>query len=118
MEVFVSSTTDPWINMGLESYFLNQFTGTGCLVYRDAPCLVIGKNQNAYREVNVGFCKERNIPVIRRISGGGTVYHDLGNINTTFFGERRGMSVGLSPLSSFLACLTCQSSGMDVMAWS
>lgn len=110
MKVFVSLVTDPWVNMGLESFFLNHYQEEGCLIYRDAPCLVIGKNQNPYREVNITFCKEKALPVIRRISGGGTVYHDLGNLNTAFFGERRGIADNLyerwsEPLIEFLSSL-------------
>ena len=95
MKVFVSPVTDPMVNMGLESFFLNLFEGEGCLVYRNASCVVIGKNQNPYREVDVSFCKRLALPVLRRISGGGTVYHDLGNINTAFFGKRSGIADNL-----------------------
>jgi lipoate-protein ligase A len=91
MEVFVSPVTDPLLNMGLEAYFLERFEGEGCLVYRNVSSVVIGKNQNPYREVDVRLCKENNIPVLRRISGGGAVYHDLGNINTAVFGKRLGI---------------------------
>lgn len=110
MEVFVSSVTEPMVNMGLESFFLNKYEGEGCLVYRNAPCVVIGKNQNPYREVNVGFCKSESLRVLRRISGGGTVYHDLGNINTAFFGKRMGIADNLyerwtEPVIEFLKSL-------------
>ncbi|SVD63532.1 uncharacterized protein METZ01_LOCUS416386, partial [marine metagenome] len=47
--------------------------------------------QNPYREVDVRFCKRFNVPVLRRLSGGGAVFHDLGNINTAFFGRRRAI---------------------------
>ena len=92
MEVFVSPVTDPRVNLGLESFFLNEFEGEGCLVYRNAPCVVIGKNQNPYKEVDVAYCKRHGVEVLRRESGGGAVYHDLGNINTAFFGKRKGIA--------------------------
>lgn len=88
MKLFVSPVTDPAINLGLEAYFLQQYGEEGCLVYRNADCVVIGKNQNPYREVDVSFCKKHLISVYRRITGGGAVFHDLGNINTAFFGKR------------------------------
>jgi lipoate-protein ligase A len=46
--------------------------------------VVIGRNQNPFNEINMKYAKEHHIPILRRISGGGTVYHDLGNINFTF----------------------------------
>ena len=88
MKLFTSAENDPRINMGLEHFFLTQWGGAGCLVYRNSPSVLIGKNQNPYREANIPFCKREGIPIYRRISGGGAVYHDLGNINTAFFGER------------------------------
>jgi lipoate-protein ligase A len=47
--------------------------------------VVVGRNQNIYEEVDLKYCKSENIDICRRISGGGTVYHDLGNINIAFF---------------------------------
>jgi lipoate-protein ligase A len=53
----------------------------------NTPCIIIGKHQSANREVNTKFVTENNIPIIRRISGGGTVYHDTGNLNFTFISQ-------------------------------
>jgi len=52
--------------------------------YRNTPCVVIGRHQNPWTEANVPFLRENNIKLARRNSGGGTVYHDLGNINISF----------------------------------
>jgi len=53
-------------------------------IYVNEKAAVIGRNQNPWREVNLGYALENNIPVVRRISGGGTVYHDPGNVNISF----------------------------------
>lgn len=107
MKLFVSAETDPRVNMGLEHFFLEEWGGEGCLVYRNSPSVLIGKNQNPYREVNIPFCKREGISIFRRISGGGAVYHDLGNINTAFFGNRGSTCCNLyrrwsEPLLKFL----------------
>jgi lipoate-protein ligase A len=54
------------------------------MLYINAPSIIIGKHQNAFAEINYQFVKEHDIPVIRRLSGGGAVYHDKGNLNFTF----------------------------------
>jgi lipoate-protein ligase A len=59
------------------------------MLYRNEPSVIIGKHQNAFAEVNHLFVKQHQIPVIRRLSGGGTVYHDMGNINFTFIHNGR-----------------------------
>ena len=54
------------------------------MLWQNSPSVIIGKHQNPLKEVNLEYCKNNNIPIIRRVSGGGTVYHDLGNINYSF----------------------------------
>ena len=77
-------THDPHFNLALEEVLLKQRTEDFLLLGINEPSVIIGKHQSAHREVNTKFVTENNIPVIRRISGGGTVFHDGGNLNFTF----------------------------------
>lgn len=54
------------------------------MLWRNTSSVIVGKNQNTLSEINYEYVKTNNIPVIRRLSGGGAVFHDLGNINFTF----------------------------------
>ena len=78
------NSTDPYYNLALEEYLLNNSDDDIFMLWQNAPVVVIGRNQNAYAEVNLEYAKENNISVCRRITGGGAVYHDLGNLNYTF----------------------------------
>jgi lipoate-protein ligase A len=76
-------------------------------IYQNRPSVVIGRNQNIYEEVNLPYCHQHNIDVCRRISGGGTVYHDLGNINISWITKRDMHKVNnyttfINPLINFL----------------
>ncbi len=76
--------TDPYFNLAAEEYVLKQFSDECFMLWRNRPSIIIGKNQNALAEINLDYVKEHNIPVVRRLSGGGAVFHDLGNVNFTF----------------------------------
>lgn len=76
--------TDPYFNIAAEEYLLQHATTDTFMIWTNSPCVVIGKHQNAAREINHTMIHENGIPVIRRITGGGTVYHDTGNINFSF----------------------------------
>lgn len=79
-------STDPAFNLALEEYCLmNLPIDRGyLLLYVNGPSIVIGKHQNAVEEINTDFIEDHQTPVLRRQSGGGTVYHDLGNLNFSF----------------------------------
>ena len=78
--------TDASLNLALEEYVLRRKMGDDDLLlfYVNAPAIIIGRNQNTIEEVNPDVVRERGIGVVRRISGGGAVYHDLGNLNFSF----------------------------------
>jgi lipoate-protein ligase A len=83
--------TNPFFNIAAEEYFLKNFTDDIFMLYRNSPSVVVGKHQNALAEVDIHYLKTHNIELVRRLSGGGAVYHDLGNVNFTFI---RNGSVG------------------------
>jgi lipoate-protein ligase A len=85
MEYIINDCTDPYFNLALEEYLFNaEDQITYFWLWQNDNTIVIGKNQNAFREIKDDFVRENGIKVSRRITGGGAVYHDLGNINFTF----------------------------------
>lgn len=76
--------TDPGFNLAAEEYLLNAYSEDILMLWQNASSVIVGKHQDVPTEVNLDFTRRRNIPVYRRQSGGGTVYHDSGNINLTF----------------------------------
>jgi len=76
--------SDPYFNLAAEEYFLKNFQEDFFMLWRSRPSVVVGKHQNALAEINHEFVRENQIPVARRLSGGGTVFHDPGNVNFTF----------------------------------
>jgi len=81
-----AGVTDARVNLALEEYVLrNKLTGDDCvLFYINAPSVIIGRNQNTIEEIDPDVIAARGITVVRRISGGGAVYHDFGNLNFSF----------------------------------
>jgi lipoate-protein ligase A len=77
-------STDPYFNLAAEEFLLRTKSDDYLILYIDSPSVIIGKHQVAHREADTKYVFENNIPVIRRISGGGTVYHDSGNLNFSF----------------------------------
>lgn len=76
--------TDPYFNIAAEEYVLHEFTDDCFMLWRNEPSVIVGKHQNTLAEINYDFVAQNKIKVVRRISGGGAVFHDLGNINFTF----------------------------------
>lgn len=86
--------TDPMINLAIEEYILENFgeTDTYLLFYVNGPSIIIGRNQNTIEEINTDYVDANNIKVVRRLSGGGAVYHDEENLNFSFITKDDGES--------------------------
>lgn len=86
--------TDPTLNLAMEEYALKHLNpeNTYFLFYINEPSIIIGKNQNTAEEINAAYVNDNNIHVVRRLSGGGAVYHDLGNLNFSFITKDDGDS--------------------------
>ncbi|WP_239618580.1 lipoate--protein ligase [Cohnella mopanensis] len=86
--------TDPSLNLALEEYVLRSLPDDDdyLLFYINEPSIIIGKNQNTVEEINADYVEQNGIHVVRRLSGGGAVYHDLGNLNFSFIMKDDGQS--------------------------
>lgn len=85
MLIIESPSTDAYFNIASEEYLLSRFPEEDIfLLYVNAPSIIVGKFQNTLAEINLDYVRDHHIKVVRRMSGGGTVYHDLGNLNFSF----------------------------------
>ena len=91
MLTFQNNSHDPFYNQAFEEYvFLNYPDDDVFYLWQNRPAVVVGSYQNICREVHVAALRRQGIPVVRRMSGGGTVYHDLGNVNYTYITRTDG----------------------------
>ena len=86
MRTIINNNTDPRYNLAVEEYVLKYLNldDDFVLIWQNRKCVIIGKNQNPFKELNGAFIKNNKIPVIRRTIDGNSIYHDLGNINFAF----------------------------------
>jgi len=102
--------TYPYFNTAAEEYIIKNLSDDCLMLWQNSPSVIIGKHQNALAEIDYDFTEKNKIPVIRRISGGGAVFHDLGNINFSFIttpihGRAIHFKTFLLPIVNFLQSL-------------
>jgi lipoate---protein ligase len=105
-----NQSTDPFFNLASEEYLLQNNSSEYLILYVNSPCIVVGKHQVSNREADIEFITRNSIPLIRRISGGGTVFHDNGNLNFSFISNsKEGKQVDFRkytlPVIKFLSVL-------------
>lgn len=90
--IFIKNTiTDVYFNLAMEEYIFEKFKEDEVfMLWINEPSVVIGKHQNLIEELNMKYCFDNNIKIARRLSGGGTVVHDFGNLNYTYITNTTG----------------------------
>lgn len=88
------TTTDPAFNLAAEQYVFDALPRDRAyfMLWQNDNAIIVGKYQNTFAEINDSYVKEHGIRVVRRLSGGGAVYHDLGNLNFTFIADAGTLS--------------------------
>ena len=116
-----TGSTDPCFNLAFEEYVLeNLREGDWLILWQNANTVVVGLNQNTAEEIDAGFVAAHRVTVVRRITGGGAVYHDLGNLNYSFItdaGDAESLSIRrfTEPVCSALASMgvTAETTGRN-----
>ncbi len=92
MKLIINPFRDCHHNIASEEFIADNLKGEVFLLYINSPSIIIGRNQNTYSEINHKYVEENNIQLVRRISGGGAVYHDLNNLNFSFIMDKTDKS--------------------------
>ena len=115
MLLYQSRLRDPFFNIACEEYFLKNFDDDFFYLYINDPSIIVGKHQNTIAEINVPFVFENDIRVVRRLSGGGTVFHDGGNLNFCFI--QKGKEGHLVDFKKFTQPILKTLQGLGVNAY-
>lgn len=116
--VLKSLSTDIYENLGLEDWlheYVEPRDRQVLLLWRNCPAVVIGRHQNPWQECNLKLMRDKGVQLSRRKSGGGTVYHDLGNINVTFFTSKKSYD-RRGNLELIISALNSIRPQLDIMA--
>lgn len=90
MIIIRNKSTDPHFNLACEEYLIKTSKEPIFMLWRNKKSVIVGVNQNTAAEVDRDFCDKNGIDVVRRLTGGGAVFHDLGNVNYTYIEDNDG----------------------------
>lgn len=96
MKFLINNNIDPAINHAIEEHLLKDTDGSFFMLWRNRPSLLLGKNQDAFAELNFEYVESNDIDIVRRLSGGGTVFCDLGNMQYTLITDINSETCGNS----------------------
>lgn len=116
MKFFLSPYSDVFENLCLEDYFLRSSTEELVLFYINGPCVVMGNFQNPWMETNLAKLKELGVKLARRQSGGGTVFHDVGNLNFCIFKNKNILSKKDKQSNRDFLCATLKQKGIKIVS--
>lgn len=114
MRLIKNNALDPYFNLACEEYLMQNEARDVFMLWQNPPSVIIGSSQNAYAEVNISYANERGIRIARRLTGGGAVYHDLGNINFSVIVKEDGQGIDFSRFLAPVAA-TLNSLGASVV---
>lgn len=112
MRIIYNTSTDPFFNLAAEEYLLDNSADDVFMVWRNEKSVIIGKNQNTWSQIDLEYARASGIAVVRRLSGGGAVFHDLGNVNFTFItaGDTIDFAAFTAPILRALASFGVEAS--------
>ena len=90
MKLIKLDSLNPYFNLAAEEYFLKKDSEDKLILWQNDNTVVIGRNQSTFTELNLSRAKELKVNIVRRMSGGGAVYHDIGNLNYTYITQNNG----------------------------
>jgi lipoate-protein ligase A len=115
MLLIINDSNNAYYNLAAEEYLIDNFDEDIVMLWRNDNTVVVGKNQNTIEEIDSRYVEEHGISVVRRLTGGGAVFHDLGNLNYTFIAPHtENSSIDFArfcnPVIDFLKSLGCDAS--------
>ena len=103
MQYIINNSNDCRYNLALEEYLFSNIEQDCLMLWQNSPSVIIGRFQNTVEEINAEYIRENGIDVVRRMTGGGAVYHDLGNLNFTFIEKHNSIKVDMEMFSLRMA---------------
>lgn len=111
------SCTNPYFNLAAEEYLLKNFSEPIFRLWQNHNAIIVGRNQNTLSEIDYNYVQQNHIAVVRRLTGGGAVFHDAGNLNYTFIENRRASEETSAMFARFTAPIIEALNSLGVKAY-